>query len=538
MPLCSTRALFVCMVVGGVGKSPLPHLGGRMRRALWLQQGIWLSCWLILSLQAWGAKPERDRLYSLSVGSTQTIRVGGTLEKVFVGDPNIVDLIAGSAVPAGQVLLIAKNIGETQIVLWTREYGGQTIKVVTGLPTIALQEALQEMFPQEERLAVQSVGGAMYLTGEVSDAVVAEQAQKVIMNHFANLGKQLQPPINLTTIAKAQQVQVHLRFLEITRSAMRQLGFSAWVNQTRQSAAFFPPGPQRSYPATDDLTPYQARGGYDPVALPHALVPNSVDVGPMPILQTAVRGSFELAFGGDLRLPNGGLLPISATLGMLENRGVVKTLSEPTVVALSGQQAKFLSGGEFPMPIPDSFGRITVSFKPYGVQLQFLPTVLAQETINLDLTAEVSELDKTNGITVAGTSIPGISTRQSSSTVRLRSGQSFAIAGLITDKIYSVRNKMPFLGDFPLVGSLFRTLNYERTEQELVVLVTVKLVRPNDNGLGEAASLEDEFTDPSDVELFLFGEHDKVRLAEERPAKDLAAGGMPMLPQGAVGFSR
>ena len=163
---------------------------------------------------------------------------------------------------------------------------------------------------------------------------------------------------------------------------------------------------------------------------------------------------------------------------MLEENGLAKVLAEPTLVTLSGQEAKFLAGGELPVPLSSSLGQITVEWKKFGIQLAFTPTVIDQGTISLKVASEVSDLDPTNGITVGGIVIPGLTSRQAETTVRLGDGESFAIAGLMSDKVRSTIDKVPWLGNIPILGALFRSSQYQRQETELLVVITAQLVKP------------------------------------------------------------
>jgi pilus assembly protein CpaC len=203
-------------------------------------------------------------------------------------------------------------------------------------------------------------------------------------------------------------------------------------------------------------------------------------------------GAIGFSFGSDA-------LQFSLTLEALEQNGVVRTLAEPNLTALSGQSASFLAGGEFPIPVETDSG-VVVQFKPFGIQLDFTPTVVANEVINLQLSAEISSIDNTLALT-DGT--PGLSTRSTSTTVEMRDGESFVIAGLLQDDFRDSIGQVPWLGDIPVLGALFRSANYQRNQTELVIIVTAHLVAPT---RGEALILPtDRIQIPTESELFLFG---------------------------------
>ena len=208
--------------------------------------------------------------------------------------------------------------------------------------------------------------------------------------------------------------------------------------------------------------------------------------------------------------------------------GLAKVLSEPTLVAYTGQEAKFLSGGEFPVPIPQALGAISIEYKKYGVQLAFTPVVLAGGSIHLKIAVTVSERDQSGAVSINGTIVPALITRTSETTVRLKNGQSFAIAGLMQDRIQSFTAKIPLLGDLPIIGMAFRRTSFQRTESEMVVLATVNLVQPLNPGEVPPLPGEDELSDPSSISFFLMGITDaKIHEDMRRSA-----------PAGPVGFSQ
>jgi len=226
-------------------------------------------------------------------------------------------------------------------------------------------------------------------------------------------------------------------------------------------------------------------------------------------------GGFSLFFSG---LPN---FPFSSMLSLLESTGMAKLLAEPTLVAMSGQEAKFLAGGEFPIPMSSGLGAVTVQWKKFGIMLAFTPTVVGEGLLNLKLSTEVSDIDASRSVTVGGFSVPGLTSRQSETTVRLSDGQSFAIAGLMSSRMRSQIDKIPLLGDLPILGALFRSISYSRDESELLVIVTAHLARPMAPHEVPRLPTEDEQNDPNDFELFLLGSdgHSNAGSPDSRPIK-------------------
>jgi pilus assembly protein CpaC len=200
---------------------------------------------------------------------------------------------------------------------------------------------------------------------------------------------------------------------------------------------------------------------------------------------------------------NAGAVQVGVLLEALETKGVVRTLAEPNLTALSGQEAKFLAGGEYPIPVSQDNGNVTIEYKPFGVELNFIPRVIDGDLINLELQAAVSSLDPANAATFNNFTVSAFRRRETSSTVELRDGQSFAIAGLLQDDFRDTKGQVPWLGDVPVLGALFRSANYQRDQSELVIIVTAHLVTPT---RGEALALPtDKIRPPSEKDLFLNG---------------------------------
>ncbi|MEO1176240.1 MAG: hypothetical protein AAFV87_03640, partial [Pseudomonadota bacterium] len=200
---------------------------------------------------------------------------------------------------------------------------------------------------------------------------------------------------------------------------------------------------------------------------------------------------------------NAGDLEVGLLLEALETKGVVRTLAEPNLIALSGQEAKFLAGGEYPVPVSQDNGEVTVQFKPFGVELNFIPRVVDQDIINLELNAAVSAIDPNNGFRIDAFEIDAFSRRETETTVELRDGDSFAIAGLLQDTFRDNNAQIPWLGDIPVLGALFRSADYQRNQSELVIIITAHLVQPT---RGDVLALPtDRVKPPTEQDLFLFG---------------------------------
>ncbi|MBV1927854.1 MAG: general secretion pathway protein, partial [Rhodobacteraceae bacterium] len=217
---------------------------------------------------------------------------------------------------------------------------------------------------------------------------------------------------------------------------------------------------------------------------------------------------------------NVGSVQVGLLLEALEQKGVVRTLAEPNLIALSGQEAKFLAGGEYPVPVAQESDTISVEYKPFGIELNFIPRVIDGELINLELNASVSAIDSTNGISIDGFQIDAFTRRETSTTVELRDGESFAIAGLIEDSFLDNVAQLPWLADVPVLGTLFRSTDYQRSQTELVIIITAHLVTPT---RGEALVLPtDRVKPPSENDLFLFGRTSSTGRENDSPAQEVA----------------
>ena len=305
------------------------------------------------------------------------------------------------------------------------------------------KERLADILPGEN-IEVRTAGAGIVLSGRVSGARKVSQA--------LDLAERYAPEnvTNLMTVGGSQQVMLKVRFAEVSRTVSQNLGVG--LGQTDNSQT--------------------------------TLVANTGG---------SLGALFEL---GDVG--------ISLAIEALENEGLLRTLAEPNLVALSGEGAEFLAGGEYPVPVVNDNGGIQIEFKPFGVQLRFTPTVVDEDLINLQLSAVVSSID--NEVTVTGTngiSVNGLSSRSTSTTVELRDGQSFAIAGLLQDDFSDSVAQVPLLGDLPVLGTLFRSVRFRREQTELVILITPYLVSPTD---GELLALPtDRIAIPNERELFLLG---------------------------------
>jgi pilus assembly protein CpaC len=420
---------------------------------------------------------------ALVVGASTLVRLDGRVELVVVADPEVVD---AKPVSPGEVLLVGRAHGATDVVF--RLESGESVvrRVVVGIDANGLATRLRELFGAN--LAVQEVDGVVALRGRVPDVRTAELLR-------AYMGTSGHKWIDLTHIPGVQQVQLRVRIAEASRTALRELGFSGVVGGSSAFGGVQAPGG----------SPFQSVSISPQPGSPVGSADFAFDAAGSPV------SSATTLFAG---APSANL---EAYLQALAENRYVRLLAEPNLVAVSGEQATFLVGGEFPVPIVQGSvvgggSTITIQYKEFGVRLNFRPQVLGQGRIRLEVAPEVSELSEIGALKQNGFTIPGIVTRRSNTTVELANGQSFALAGLLRSKDQARSSKVPGLGDLPVLGSLFRSVRYEQDQTELVVMVTAELVEPLEDG--RLLPLPgDLHVAPNDWELFMEGElHGKARL--------------------------
>ncbi len=398
-----------------------------------------------------------------------------------IANPAIADI---SSLSDRTIYVLGKSPGLTTLTLL--DANGRLItnvNVRVSADISEFKERLRQILPGE-KIEVRTANDGIVLSGVVSSSARLQRALDLAERYAEGRVS------NLMSVGGIQQVMLKVRFAEMNRSVSKSLSSSLSLGGSVLSGDLGISG--------GNGTTVSAGG-----------VANSLS-GSLPASNTNA-GAILFGF-------NAGNAQIGLLLEALESKGVVRTLAEPNLVALSGQEARFLAGGEFPVPIAQEQGVITVEFKPFGVQLNFIPRVVDKDLINLELEASVSALDPTASITADGFSISGFSRRETSTTVELRDGESFAIAGLLEDNFLDSNSQLPWLGDVPVLGALFRSASYQREQTELVIIITAHLVSPVK---GDALALPtDRIKPPSERDLFLFGR----TAAGTRPPKEGAAG--------------
>ena len=397
-----------------------------------------------------------------------------------IANPGIADI---SSLSDRTIYVLGKSPGITTLTLL--DSTGRLItnvEVKVAADVTEFKERLRQILPGE-KIEVRTANDGIVLSGTVSST---QRLQRAL-----DLAERYAPErvSNLMSVGGVQQVMLKVRFAEMQRAVSKSL--SASLGFSGGSG-------------------FGVNGGIGSLNNQPSLT-NSLN-GNIPATNDNV-GAVLFGF-------NAGSVQVGLLLEALEQKGVVRTLAEPNLSALSGQEATFLAGGEYPIPVSQEDGVITIEYKPFGIELRFIPRVVDRDIINLELKASVSAIDPTNSITINGFSVSAFTRRETSTTVELRDGESFAIAGLIEDQFLDNAAQLPWIGDVPVLGALFRSSEYQRSQTELVIIITAHLVTPT---RGDALALStDRVKPPSEKDLFLFGRVSRTDTPESRAASEVA----------------
>jgi pilus assembly protein CpaC len=394
------------------------------------------------------------------VGKSVVVNVQAPITRVLSSNPSVIETLATSPT---EIVVEGRAAGSSSLILWDQSGRSQMLDVIVDVDVSGLRSAIERTYP-DQHIDVQADGGRLILTGKVTDPKMIEDLTKmstVYSNQIVN---------SLTLgISHDRQVLLEVKFAEVDRTKFSQFG----INLLSTGAG-----------NTIGTTTTGQFGGFGTQTITDAFkVPNkTVDTG----LPTA--GPDHVPFTSSQTIQN--VLNIflfkpdihfGAIIQDLQQKSVLQILAEPNLMAINGQKATFLAGGEFPFPIVqpgNGFTAVTISFKPFGVKLDFTGTISSEGTIRLHVAPEVSTLDFTNALAISGFTVPAISTRRAETELELKDGQSFGIAGLLDNRAQTQMNKVPGIGDIPILGQLFRSRNINKSNTELLVLVTPHIVDP------------------------------------------------------------
>lgn len=442
-------------------------------------------------------KPTRQAL--LSVGEGQMINLPRSVASVWTSNPDVADVYVNGP---RQISIFGKSFGEATIIATGADGSvvyGASVRVSQNISSV--NEALRAAMP-DSNIMVTNVGQMAVMNGTVAspqDAAQAEMLVRSILNPGSKEGDALKIlPVNRLKTATPLQVTLKVRIAEVNRSLLKKVGVNLLASDPTGGFKF---GLAQGNPSSNS-SPFS--------------------VNPL------TTGGTTLGAAGKLLG-----LDISGALDLAQTDGLVTTLAEPNLTALSGETASFLAGGEFPVPVSQGNNAVTIEYKQFGVGLAFTPVVLADGRISMRVRPEVSELSDAGSVKLNDFVVPSLTTRRAETTVELGSGQSFMIAGLLQNRNRNNLTKAPFLGDLPILGMLFRSTSYQRDETELVIVVTPYLVRPVSHQLATPA---DGYRAPTDQQLNFEGQT-FVGQSGARAPTAIAASGTPGVVA-APGFSR
>ena len=370
------------------------------------------------------------------VGQSKLISFATPIERFSVSNPEIAEAVL---VGGNQVVVNGKAFGQINFIAWEKGTGRFLVFDVYVRTNLSLIDSqIRALFPKDD-IRLSQANGSVVLSGSVSDPKIALQAESVVQAAGFKTVNLLESPVK-----NQSQVQLQVRVAEVNRSKLRELGTSYFYQSSPGSGAY-------------------ASGG-----------------GPAS-LSEVTDGLLKGVFGGLNLMVMGG--NTASFIRAMQTNGALRALAEPNLIAMNGQEASFLAGGEFPIPILQSSGGssntgVTIVFKEYGVRLNFKPTIIDEDHIRLELEPEVSTLDFANGVRFDGFVIPALRTRRAKTGVELRDGQSFALAGLLDNNETQSLSKVPGLGDIPILGNLFKSKQFQKNESELMFIVTAQLVQP------------------------------------------------------------
>ena len=382
------------------------------------------------------------------VGKSVVINLQSPVTRVLSSNPTVIDTLATSPT---QIVVEGKAAGSSSLIIWDGAGHSEILDVTVDINIASLRSAIQQTYPGQ-KIEVTSDGAHLLLTGTVANSKIADEVGKMAAAYSAAV-------VNSLTVAPVheRQVLLEVKFAEVDRSKLQAFGIN-----------FFSTGAANTVGTVGTQQ-------FSPPSLSSTTSAEGTTSGGTNTTNFSITDLLNIfAFRRDINL--------GATIRDLENRSVLQILAEPNLLALDGQKASFLAGGEFPFPVVQggvNVGAVTIQFRPFGVKLDFTAFVGQDNVIRLHVVPEVSTLDFTNAVTISGFTVPALSTRRAETEIELQDGQSFGIAGLLDRRAQTQLSKIPGIGDIPILGNLFRSRSLNRSNSELVVLVTPRILDPS-----------------------------------------------------------
>jgi pilus assembly protein CpaC len=413
-------------------------------------QGLAATAQTPSETESHGAAPLR-----VMVGKSLLINTTERLKRVSVTDPSVADAIV---VTPTQILVHGRAAGEVSLLIWDELERSRSFDLRVDVDVSATAEEEKRIFP-DEQITVTPSRSAIVLSGHVTTEDVAKRAEAIAAAYSKNV-------VNVLTFGPvgAQEVLLEVKFAEVDRSAALQLGANYFTPGTGHTTGTFTTGQFGGATVSTSTTTTTTSPGGTTTTSTSGTAPTINITNPLNLF----------LFRSDINF--------GVVVQALQQKNLLQILAEPNLIAVNGKEASFLAGGEFPFPIVQpgqGFTAVSISFKEFGIRLRFTPVIMPNGNIHLRVVPEVSQLDFADGLTISGFNIPALSTRRADTEFELQDGQSFVIAGLMDNRLTQVANKFPGLGDIPILGTLFKSKNLQKSKTELMVLCTVHRIAPS-----------------------------------------------------------
>src|SRR6266702_941615 len=382
------------------------------------------------------------------VGKSVVVNVQAPITRVLSSNPSVIETLATSPT---EIVVEGRAAGSSSLILWDQSGRSQMLDVVVDVDVAGLRSAIERSYP-DQHIDVQADGGRLILTGKVTDPKMIEDLTKMATVYSNQIVNSLS-----LAVSHDRQVLLEVKFAEVDRTRFSQVGVNLFSTGAGNTLGTTTTGQFGGF-GTQHITDVAGPGTHS---------------GPFTSEQTINNVLNIFLFRPDIHF--------GAVIEALQQKSVLQILAEPNLMAINGQKATFLAGGEFPFPIVqpgNGFTAVTIQFKPFGVRLEFTGNIASDGTIRLHVAPEVSTLDFTNALAIQGFTVPAISTRRAETDIELKDGQSFGIAGLLDNRAQAQLNKIPGIGDIPVLGQLFRSRNINKSNTELLVLVTPHIIDP------------------------------------------------------------
>jgi pilus assembly protein CpaC len=479
--------------------------------------------WLIFPAILFGEddrnRPPAAGPIDVEIHKSRLMQTDRAITRISVADPKIANY---HLITPTQFLVIAANkVGATNLVVWHGDKIAQVYDVNVFIPgdlILEIGRRIGRLVPQARVTVTPSEKGAI-LSGTVSSQHIHERVL-LVADSFGI------PIVNLMTVTGSQQVQLEVKIAEVSRSGAKKMGLGFLFKEDLQVGLFPNGGVTGTMTAANSHMPKTTTTVADTIS---GTISQSTSSGG---ISQSLTSSMDLLspFGSAFQLALHGVSDdYLGILSLLKSQGLAQLLATPTLVTMSGQEAEFLVGGEFPIPIQGDNSRTTVEFKRFGIILRFTPYVVGRESITIQVAPEVSNPDYSLAIFSGGVAVPGLKTRRGATTLQLKDGQTFVMAGLLREEMRSTVNKMPLLGDLPVLGTLFTSKEFQQNESELIVMVTPRLVRAL-NPEEVPALPESTADDVSDLDFFLLNQVPGTASHNSPEPKDAPAPGPPEPP--------